>query len=163
MRYILSQKLFSFVDKFTIQDENERDAYYVEGRMFSFGNKLSFRDMSGNELIFIQQRLMTFSPTYDIYRGGRLYATLKKELFTFFNCRFNIDVVGSYDIQVEGDFFDHEYTFTKNGKEIGRVSKEWFTWSDRYGVEIDSFEDAPFILACAVIIDMICHDNKNNG
>ncbi len=162
MRYVIRQKVFSLGDSFTIQDEQGADVFYVQGKVFSFGNKLSLSDCYGHELIYIKQRLMTFRPTYEIYRGEQLIAVIKKELFTFFNCRFEIETMGYGNIDIEGELLDHEYTFIRGGRTISTVSKEWFTWSDRYGVEINEGENPPFILACVIVIDMICHEDKNH-
>ncbi len=159
MRYVMKQKLFSFTDSFTIKDGNGRDAFTVEGHLFSFGHKLSFCDTRGNEMAFIKQRLMTFRPSYEIYSGEELYAVIKKQLFTFFNCRFDIEVMNGDNIEVEGNIFDHEYTITKEGRLIATVSKEWFTFSDTYGVDICSGEDDVLILSIAVTIDLMCHDD----
>lgn len=160
MRYLMKQKFFSFSDSFRIKNENGDDVFTVEGQIFSWGKKLSFMDMAGNEILFLKQRLMVWSPTYEIYKGERLYATIKKEPFTFFNCRFNIDMADSDSIEIDGDILDHEYTFTRDGRVIARVSKQWFTWTDAYGIDVIDEENAAFILACAVIIDMICHENN---
>jgi uncharacterized protein YxjI len=145
-----------------IKDEEDRDVYSVSGQLFSFGHKLSFCDMSGRELVFIKQRLMTFSPTYEIYLNGQLYAIIKKELFTFFKCRFNIEVMGGISLEVEGDFFDHEYDILMQGSSVARVSKEWFSFSDTYGIEVSPGQNDLIILSLAVAIDLMCHDNKNN-
>ena len=82
MRYLMRQKLFSFGDDFTIRDDKGNDAFFVDGKVLSIRNKLSFQDMSGNELAFIKQKLLSLSASYEIYRRGDLYATVKKELFT---------------------------------------------------------------------------------
>jgi uncharacterized protein YxjI len=74
MRYVMKQELFSWGDDFFIKDESGRDAFFVDGKAFSFGNQLSFQDLTGNELAFIKQRLLSWGPTYEIYRGGQLYA-----------------------------------------------------------------------------------------
>lgn len=160
MRYIMKQKIFSFSDKFYIRDEFNNDIYYVEGQIISFGKKLSFQDTSGNELVFIKQKLLSFMPTYEIYINDSLYAVIKKEPFTLFNSKFDIEVFDSSSIRIEGNFLSHEYSFWKNDLQIARVSREWFTWSDVYGIDINDNENNPFILACAVIIDMICHQNN---
>lgn len=161
MRYILKQKFFSFTDSFTIRDEEERDVYSVSGQLFSFGHKLSFCDMSGRELVFIKQRLMTFSPTYEIHVNDQLYAIIKKELFTFFRCKFNIEVIGGMPLEVEGDFLDHEYEVLTQGRSIARVSKEWFTFSDTYGIDTAPGQNDILLLSLSVAIDLMCHDNKN--
>jgi uncharacterized protein YxjI len=160
MRYIMRQKLFSWGDDFFIKDESGRDAFFVDGKAFSFGNQLSFQDLNGNELAFIKQRLLSWGPTYEIYKGDQLYALVKKELFTFFKCRFTIDVPGPDDLEAEGDFLDHEYEFNRDGNLVAAVSKQWFSWSDSYGVDVAEGEDDILILASTVVIDMACHDDK---
>jgi uncharacterized protein YxjI len=86
---------------------------------------------------------------------------VKKELFTFFKCRFAVDVPGPDDIEAEGDFMYHAYTLSRGGRSIAQVSKQWFSWTDTYGIEIADGEDDVLILVSAVVIDMVCHDNKN--
>lgn len=161
MRYLMKQKLFSLGDDFYIQDESGQNAFFVDGKVFSLGDQLSFQDLAGNELAFIRQKLLAWGPTYEIYRDGALYATIKKEIFTFFHCRFSVDVPGPDDLEAEGDFLDHEYTFTRQGCPVATVSKQWFSWADTYGVDVAESEDDVLILASTVVIDMACHDEKN--
>jgi uncharacterized protein YxjI len=162
MRYVMKQKLFSWGDDFRIQNEAGQDMFFVDGRAFSFGNKLSFQDMAGNELAFVQQKLLSWGPTYEIYRSGQLAAIVKKQLFTFFNCRFTVDVPGPDDLEAQGSFTDMEYTFTRGGQTVAQVSKKWFSWSDTYGVDIPEGQDDVLILASTVVIDMVCHADKKN-
>jgi len=163
MRYIMKQKLFSWGDKFRIQNEAGQDVFFVDGRAFSLGNKLSFEDMAGNELAFIQQKLLSWGPTYEISRSGQLAAIVKKQLFTFFNCRFTVDVPGPDDLEAQGNFLDMEYTFTRSNQTVAQVSKKWFSWSDTYGVDIADGQDDVLILASTVVIDMVCHaDDKRH-
>jgi uncharacterized protein YxjI len=161
MRYQMKQKILSWGDDFVIRNEAGQDSYVVEGAVFSFGDKLSFQDTNGNELAAINQKLLSWGPTYEIYRGGQLAAIVTKELFTFFKCRFTVDVPGPDDIEAEGDFLDQEYTFSRGGRSIAQVSKQWFSWSDTYGIEIADGEDDVLILTSAIVIDMVCHDNKS--
>jgi uncharacterized protein YxjI len=86
---------------------------------------------------------------------------VKRQLFSFIHHRFTVDVPGPDDLEAEGDFLDHEYTFTRGGSVVATVSKKWFSWTDTYGIEIGDGEDAVLILASAVVVDMVCHgDNK---
>jgi uncharacterized protein YxjI len=161
MIYLMKQKLFSWGDDFTIQDDSGQDRFFVDGKAFSLGNQLSFKDMAGNELAFIRQKLLTWGPTYEISKGDQLLATVTKELFTFFKCTFTVDVPGPNDLEAQGDFMDHQYVFTRNGSAVAEVSKQWFTLADTYGVQISQREDDVLILASTVVIDMACHgDHK---
>ena len=161
MRYLLKQRLFSIGDDFFIRDEEGHDVFFVDGKVFTIGHKLSFQDTAGRELAFIQQKLLSWSPTHEIYRDGQLVALIKKELFTFFHCRFSIDVPGPDDLEAEGDFLDYEYSITRGGRIVATVSKKWFAWSDTYAVEVAEGEDAVLILAATVVIDMVCHDDDH--
>ena len=160
MRYVMKQKLFAWGDDFVIRDADEAACFLVDGKAFSLGNKLSFQDMDGRELAFIQQKLLAWGPTYEVYRDGRLTAVVKKELFTFFKCRFSVDVPGPDDLEVEGDFMDREYSFLRGAAAVAAVSKQWFRWADTYGVDIADGEDDVLILASTVVIDLVCHSER---
>lgn len=161
MRYQMRQKLLSWGGDFTIQDATGRDAFFVDAKALSIGKKLSFQDMQGRELVFIEQKLFRWGPTYEIQRDGQVFATVKKELFTFFKDKFEVDVPGPNDYHVEGNLLDYEYTFTRpqNGV-VATISKKFFSWSDSYGVDIVDGEDDVLILATAVVIDQVSHDGK---
>ena len=163
MRYVLKQKLLSLGGDLTIQDENGRDAFFVDGKAFSIGAKLSFQDMSGHELLFITQKVLSWAPTYELFRGDVQLAVVKKELFTFFHCTFTVDVPGPGDIVAEGDLLDHEYVFRRGDVPVASVSKQRFSWTDTYGVEIHDGEDDVLLLASAVVVDMACHHHRRHG
>jgi uncharacterized protein YxjI len=160
MRYVMKQKWLAFGDDFTIQDESGRDVYFVDGKAFSLGDQLSFRDMQGNELAYIKQKLFAWGKAYEIYRSGVLAAVVKKELFTFFKCRFTVDVPGPDDLEANGDFLDHEYAFSRGDRTVASVSKRWLSWTDTYGIDVADDEDPVLVLASAVVVDMACHADK---
>jgi len=163
MRYIMRERILSWGDDFTIRTASGADAFYVDGKVFSFGDKLSFRDAAGNEVARIDQKLLSIGAQYTISRGGRTVAVVKKQLFTLLRARFTVDVPGPDDLEAKGNFLDHEYTFERHGKEVARVSKRWFSFSDTYGIDIDDGEDDVLILAAAVVIDLVSHPDKKDG
>jgi uncharacterized protein YxjI len=162
MRYVLKQKFWSFGDDFRIRDADGQEVFLVDGRAFSWGDKLSFQDMQRHELAFIRQKLLSWGPTYEIEREGRLVAVVKKKLFTLLRCRFTVDVPGPDDLEVQGNFLDREYTFERQGQAVAQASKKWFSWTDTYGVDINAGEDPVIILASAVVIDLICHQDSKD-
>jgi uncharacterized protein YxjI len=157
MRYLMKQKLLSFGDDFYIKDENGRDVYFVDGRAFSIGDKLAFKDLEGHELAFIRQKLLAWGPTYEIVRDGAVAAVVKKHVFALFHHRFSVDVPGPDDLEAEGDFLDHEYTFRRGDRVVATVSKRWFAFTDTYGIDVADDEDQVLILASAVVVDQACH------
>lgn len=161
MRYVMKQKLFSFTDDYKITDADGKDVYYVDGKLLSLGKNLSFQDMEQRELAHIQQKLLNWGLTFEITHDGELVAVVKKELFTFFHCVFHVDEPGHDALTAEGNFNDHEYVFTRAGQQVASVSKQWFTFADTYGVEVEGDEDPVLILACTVVIDEACHGDQN--
>lgn len=161
MLYIMKQKLFSWGNDFAIKDQAGNDVFFVDGKVFTLGNQFSFQDMAGNELAYIRQKLLAWGPTYEIHCDNQLAAMVKKELFTFFHCSFIVDVPGPDDLQCQGNFLEYEYEFRRGDDMVARVSKQFFSWTDTYGVEIADGEDDLLLLASTVVIDMCCHDSRN--
>ena len=157
MRYVMRQKLLSWGDDYVIKDEAGRERYLVDGKAISWGGQLSFQDLDGRELAFIKQKMFKLSPTYEIHRNGELAVVVQKELFALLHHRFTVDVPGPDDLEAKGDFLDHEYVFTRGGREVATVSKRWFALADTYGVEVAEGEDDVLILASAVVVDQACH------
>ena len=161
MRYIMKEKVFCLGDDYIVRDEDGNDRFIVDGKVFTLRQRLAVQDSSGNELALIQKKLLSWGPTYEIYRGDELSAVIKKQLFTFFRCRFTVDVPGPDDLEAAGDFMDKEYSFTRGSEEVARVSKRWFSFRDTYGIETDGSTDDVLIIASAVVIDLCCHEDQN--
>jgi uncharacterized protein YxjI len=159
MRYLMQHKLFSIGRDYTIKDETGQDRFFVDGKVFTLGHRLVFQDMAGNEVLTIQQQLLHFRPTYEITRAGAEVAEVTKQ-FTFFAERFTVDIPGPDDLEAQGDFWNHEYAFVRQGREVAHVSERWFSVTDTYGVDIAPGEDDALILACTVVIDMVNEDRE---
>lgn len=160
MRYALKEKVWSWADTYTIADGSGEPVYLVKGKAFSWGKKLSFQDAAGNELAFISQKLMSLKPRFQIYRDGELFADVVKE-YSWLKSVFTLDVPGPNDYEIEGTFWQHDYTFRRAGQTVATVSKEMWSWSDTYGVDIVDGEDDVAILATVVVIDLVCHEQKS--
>ena len=87
---------------------------------------------------------------------------MKKKLFTLMRHRFFVDVPGPNDLEAKGDFFDHEYEFLLGDRPVAQVSKKWISFTDSYGIDVSAGTDDVLILACAVVIDLCCHEQRNS-
>ena len=162
MQYVLKEKWLALGNDFAITDPAGREVFYVDGRAFSFGEKLSFQNAARQEVVFISQKLLSWGPTYEITRDGQMVATVKKKLFTLLRHRFFVDVPGPDDLEAKGDFFEHEYEFLLKDRPVAHVSKHWIALTDSYGIDISSEVDEVLILACAVVIDLVCHEGREH-
>lgn len=162
MKYILTQKLISIGADYTILDENKDKKFIVDGKLFSIGERLYFKDAQGNTIFKLKKKLIKLTDTYTIEKEGKSYAKLRKEMFTIIKDKFEIETPYG-EIKVKGNFIDYDYTFKLDKKEIASVSKKFITIRDKYVIDVKNFDDHALIVACAVIIDMICHNNENKN
>ncbi len=161
MIYRIKEKFWSWGNDFTITDENEVDQFIVDGKAFSWGDKLSFQDISGKELAFISQKMLSFKPRYEIMIGGSVFAEVVKE-WSWFKRKFTLDVPGPNDYKIEGSFWEHEFEFTRSGQRVASVSKNYWGWTDSYGVNIIEGEDDVSILCTCIVIDQVLHDGDKD-
>ena len=165
MRYIMRQNLLSLGNDYTVKDESGTDHFFIDGKALSFADKLSFQDMAGNELVYIREKVLSWGPTYELHQGPGLAAIIKKH-WTFLRDRFTVDIGADGptpdDLEIEGDFWEHEYTISRNGQPVAAISKRWFSLSDAYGVETAQGEDDVLLLACTVIVDRCLAKQKHD-
>jgi uncharacterized protein YxjI len=157
MKYSLKQAWFNLDNGFSVIDEKGREAFRIAGRAPVPGEKLSFRDRDDTELAFISQKMLATGPAYEIYHGDDLQAVVKRDALTGKTCQFRAEGPSPDDLHAEGNFPGREYTFTREGKPVGRVSKAFFAGNGTYGVEVGRGEDEVLLIASAVVIDLCCH------
>jgi len=155
MKYALKQKWFSMSNDFPIVDEKGLEAFRVDGSAVQGNTRISFRDRKDTELAFISQKMHSTGPAFEIYHGDDLQAVVRKDNFSRNHCKFSADVSAPDDLHAEGNLNAREYTFTREGRPVGRVSKSLFG-TGSYGVEVGRGEDELVLLASAFVIDLCC-------
>jgi uncharacterized protein YxjI len=163
-RYKIRQKLFSIGDDFWIENQNGQKVFKVDGKALRLRKTLVFEDMNGDKLCQIQERWLPIKETMEIEDPrGKQMAVVKKALITPLRDKWDVKVKGGPDLDVQGNILDHEYKIKQGWKKVAEVSKKWFRLTDTYGVEIDSGQNDILILAIAVAIDMMAHDDDKKG
>jgi uncharacterized protein YxjI len=160
-RYKIRQNLISIGDDFWIENAEGKKVFKVDGKVLRIRKTLVFEDAQGKKLAQIQQRLLTIRDTMVIDDAdGKEWAVVKKALIAPLRDRFSVKVKNGQDLDVQGSIFEHEYTVKDGRNQVAQVSKKWFSFTDTYGVEIDSGQNDILILATAIAIDMMAHDDK---
>ena len=158
-RYKIRQKLISIGDDFWIEDQNGRKVFKVDGKALRIRKTLVFEDLNGKKLAQIKERLLAIKDTMVIEdASGKDIATVKKALIAPLRDKWNVNVRGGDDLVVQGNILDLEYAIKQGRRKVAEVSKKWFTITDTYGVEIAPAQNEILILAVAVAIDMMAHD-----
>jgi len=152
MRFYINQKAFSWTSQFSIMNDQMEEVFKVEGEFMSFTNKLRLKDIRGNEILYTEKEIFTFLPRYTIYEtGGRALATIHQK-FAFFKPVFEVQEGGNH-LQVEGDFFGHDFRVSKNGSLIATFTKEYFTIGDKYMIDIGDEDNDLLYLFIVLVVD----------
>jgi uncharacterized protein YxjI len=157
-RYQMRDKLASVGDDFWIENGAGRRVLKVDGQTLRIRETFKIKDLQGKVLAEIREALAAARDAMDIARGGQTIATVKKALLTPLHGRFLVNVAGSADMDVQGNLLAHEYRIDQGGREIARVSKQWFRIRDFYGVDIQPGQDDALILAVTVVVDQMMSD-----
>ena len=159
-RYKITQKLLSIGDDFWIENQDGQKVFKVDGKTLRIRKTLAFEDADGNKLCQIKERLLSVRDTMVIEDPhGRDIAVIKKALIAPLRDRWTVNIRNGPDLSVVGNILDREYTIKQKGKKVAEVSRKWFRITDTYGVELAEGQEDIIILAVAVAIDMMTHDN----
>lgn len=158
-RYTIRQKLMSIGDDFWIENQDGQRVFKVDGKALRLRKTLIFEDMDGNKLCKIQERLLAFKDTMAVEDAdGNQMAVIKKGIIAPLGDHWSVTVRGGPDLDVQGNILDLEYSIMQRRKKVAEVSKKWFRLTDTYGVEIGEGQNDILILAIAIAIDMMSHD-----
>ncbi len=159
-RYKIRQNLISIGDDFWIENEAGQKIFKVDGKVLRIRKTLVFEDMNGNTLCQIKERLLTIKDTMVVEdANGKDLAVIKKALIAPLRDKWDVKVKNGPDLVVQGNILDHEYSIKQGWSKVAEISKKWFRLTDTYGVEIDPGQNDILILAVAVAIDMMAHDD----
>jgi uncharacterized protein YxjI len=154
MRYVIREKFIRLGEDSDIMDEEGRPVYHVDGKVLTLHDTLIVRDLKGAEVAKVQRQLIALRPTYNITRPGQEHAAVRKHLISLFVDRFTIDIPGPDDLEVTGHLLEHDYTIKRRGEVVARVSKQWISLTETYGVDIAPGEDDLLILASVLALDL---------
>jgi uncharacterized protein YxjI len=158
-RYKIRQKLMSIGDDFWIENQEGERVFKVDGKALRLRKTLIFEDLKGNKLAKIQERLLSIKNTMAVEDAdGNQMAVIKKGLIAPLGDHWTVSVRGGPDLDVQGNLLDHEYSINQKRTKIAEVSKKWLSLTDTYGVEIGDGQNDILILALAIAIDMMAHD-----
>jgi uncharacterized protein YxjI len=164
MRYLIREKILCLGDDFSIRDEDGRERFHFDGKAFTvFRERINIRDEHGDDVGFVRQKITLIRKAWEIHLHGNHVATVSKDILTLLRCSFTVDVPGPDDYEAQGGFLHHDYTYSRRGGVVATVSKKWLSIRDTYAVDIEPGQDDLLILASAVVIDQICHDEDENS
>jgi uncharacterized protein YxjI len=162
MRYQVREKIFSIGDDFWVTDEQGNQVFLVDGKALSLRHTFELKDRSGAVLAKIHKKLVSIHDTMDIERDGHVIATVKKALFSPLHHKSVIDVHGVGQLEAVGNIIDKEFEIRDGGMVLARISRSWFRIRDTYGIDVAPGQDDALMIAIAVVLDRIHHDEEES-
>lgn len=156
MRYHLRERAWSLTEAFVIRDYAGNPVFEVRGKFFHIGDDLVLFDRyTRQELVHIKQRILSLLPHYQIYRNGQLWADVHEQ-FRFFGERFKVEGENGIVFHVDGDIWRWNFTVSDDqGNLLAQIGRQFSLFRDSYAVDVAPNVDAPFILALAIVIEMV--------
>jgi len=158
-KYQMREKVFAIGDDFWIETDDGERAFKVDGKALRVRKTLVIETPSGNELFTVRERKLSVRDKMTIERNGETVATVKKGLIGIRE-RYNIDLDAGGEMQAKGNIVDHEYEIERDGHTVAQISKRWFRLRDTYGIEVTAGENEALVIAAAVCIDQLAHDDE---
>ncbi len=149
MKYQVQEKFFHLGQDSDILTEAGQPVLRVDGKALSLHNLMIVNDLSGNEVARISRKLMAMPATFEIaFTAGGTAEVHQK--FALLHPKWLISVPGGANLEMTGNFGDHDFTIAQNGQTVATVSKAWISTSDTYGVDIAEGQN-DLLLLCTVL------------
>lgn len=118
-------------------------------------------DAAGRKLASIKHKLLTFTDAINIEHDGAVVATVHRAVFSPLHHRAHIDLRdGGGRLEAVGNLIDKDFEIRDGDQVVARISRKWFTVRDAYGVDVAPGQNDAFIIAVAVCLDRIHHDEE---
>lgn len=160
MRLIIKNKLVSLGEGSYVCDENGNKVFKVKGtwKIFSPTRKKKIFDMQGNLQYIVRNKFWHF-----VYDSVFVYNREKDKIAMLSNNRWDFKrkfVLKGYkdEITISGNLFQFpniKMEINKNGKKIGTLTKDFNLFRDHYTLDVESDEDAGFLVALVIGVDNI--------
>lgn len=156
MRFHIRERAWSLTEAFLVRDDAGQPVFEIRGKFFHIGDDLVMFDVrTGQELVHIKQRVLSLLPHYEIYRNGQLWASMHEQ-FRLFGERFKIQGDNGMVFHVDGDIWNWNFSVSdNNGNLLAQIGRQFSIFRDSYAVDVAQGVDAPFVIALAIVIDMI--------
>jgi uncharacterized protein YxjI len=161
MRYVVRERIFSIGDDFWITDDEGNRVFLVDGKALRLRETLELKDGSGAVIATVRKKLLSMRDTMEIEHDGTVIATVRRALISPLRHRSVIDLADGGQLEAIGNILDKEFEISDDQGPIAWISRSWLRLRDTYGVEVAPGANDALILAIAVCLDRIHHDEEH--
>ena len=135
MLFQMNSKWFRY-GSYDIIDQKGDVAYRVEGKLWSLGDNLKILKPDGAEVGSIRTSFL-FNPfeKYQIQLNKKVQAKFNRDsrwYRPFERLRYKLDIPGSEDYSIVGNFWENEFEFLRKERKVATVSRKFFSLTDSY-------------------------------
>ncbi|CAF0789235.1 unnamed protein product [Adineta ricciae] len=159
VKYQLQQKVLTLGSSYTIKDDKDKPVYKVGFKQLGLGKHLQLTDVSGQQEFYSIKHILNplGLAKYEIRQNDKVIADISRKFNFIGGKKFSVKSKhGTF--KIEGNFRSREFKIKKDHVLVATISKKFFSVGDKYGVKINRGQDAPFILALAIVVDEVAHD-----
>jgi uncharacterized protein YxjI len=160
MRYLVREKIFSIGADFWVTDEQGNQVFFVDGQALALRQTFELQDTSGAIVATIRKKLWSWRDTMEIERDGGVIATVQPAVFSPLQHRSDILLANGSQMEAVGNFLEKEFEIRSGGTVVAQVSRSWFAMRDTYAVDVPAGQDVALMIAIAVSLDRIEHDQE---
>lgn len=152
MDLYVKQKLLSLKGRFDVYDKEENPVYTVEGKLLSLHSQHTIYSATGEQLALLRQKLLALLPTFSIQLSpeGTTY-----EMKGRLALAREVSVIKALDMEITGDFLQHNYRVTQRGQEVASVHQKWLAWGDTYEIHVEDGANPVLMVAIILCFDIM--------
>lgn len=156
----IKHKVFKITDHYPITDEHGNPVYQVDQEFRFIGNTVHVSSPDGRHLFTVDRTLLTLLPKFVVQFANGQEISIQSN-FTLFHRDIDIDPE-NLGLNLQGDFWGHEYTLSQRDTIVGNISKKWLTWGDTYQLNIYNEELQDLFVAIVIAVDHLIDASRNN-
>ena len=156
----IKEQPFNWAKKYIINDEEGNEIYYGRKKMLSFYDQTRIFDSFDEEIYEIRKKPFSLKSVFYILKSGKKVFRVFKKIVTI-HPEIYIESLTDIDaFYVQGDLWQHEYSFFTEGQKFASVSKKFLSFTDNYGIQIEEGHDERLVLAVVLVIDLMRKKEK---
>lgn len=153
----MREKILSLRGRFTIVDGEGNDVYFITGSFMKIPKSFSIKNSNEEEIAVITKKILSLFPKFFVEVNGKEVVTIRKGI-SIFKARYSIE---GANVEVLGNWWDMDFKIFQHGKEIGMVTKKWFSFGDSYEIQVIKEDMEEIIIALVVAIDCVKADSES--
>ena len=156
--YLVRRKMGS-IEGYLVFDDTDAQIYHFKGHLTLPGQRWSMLDAAGTEVATLVRPALHIHPTFTLTRPGRADVVVRKANFSPVLESWRIEGSEDGDVDLHGDVLNHEFTFAKDGQDVGTTTRRWVSITDAFALQVSGI-DPVLAIAASVGIDAVEQERK---